>query len=98
MIFSSSATVYGVPERVPIDETMPLSATNPYGQTKLMIEEFFSRIDAQRRPEDQKISAEARARRLRERAVERARRACVHAPRAAFAWGNELARAPSSSV
>ena len=41
IIFSSSATVYGVPETVPIDESAPLSATNPYGQTKLMIEEIL---------------------------------------------------------
>ena len=41
IIFSSSATVYGVPESVPIDEGFPLSATNPYGQTKLMIEEIL---------------------------------------------------------
>ena len=38
LVFSSSATVYGVPETVPIREDFPLSATNPYGQTKLMIE------------------------------------------------------------
>lgn len=36
LVFSSSATVYGVPERLPISEDAPLSATNPYGQTKLM--------------------------------------------------------------
>ncbi|MDR4417485.1 SDR family NAD(P)-dependent oxidoreductase, partial [Bacillus paranthracis] len=36
MIFSSSATVYGIPETSPITEEFPLSATNPYGQTKLM--------------------------------------------------------------
>lgn len=36
LVFSSSATVYGVPERLPIAEDAPLSATNPYGQTKLM--------------------------------------------------------------
>jgi UDP-glucose 4-epimerase len=36
MVFSSSATVYGAPERLPITEDAPLSATNPYGQTKLM--------------------------------------------------------------
>jgi len=36
MVFSSSATVYGVPERLPITEDAPLSATNPYGQTKLI--------------------------------------------------------------
>lgn len=38
MVFSSSATVYGIADKVPVDETMPTSATNPYGQTKLMIE------------------------------------------------------------
>ncbi len=38
MVFSSSATVYGVPKSVPIDESFPLSTTNPYGSTKLMIE------------------------------------------------------------
>lgn len=40
-VFSSSATVYGDPQSVPIDETFPLSATNPYGRTKLMIEEML---------------------------------------------------------
>ncbi len=40
-VFSSSATVYGDPKSVPIDETFPLSATNPYGRTKLMIEEML---------------------------------------------------------
>lgn len=40
-IFSSSATVYGVPKAVPITEDFPLSATNPYGQTKLMIEQML---------------------------------------------------------
>lgn len=38
MIFSSSATVYGKPDRLPITEDSPLSATNPYGRSKLMIE------------------------------------------------------------
>jgi UDP-glucose 4-epimerase len=38
LVFSSSATVYGVPEVLPIREHAPLSATNPYGQTKLMSE------------------------------------------------------------
>jgi len=37
-VFSSSATVYGEPETVPISETAPNSATNPYGRTKLYIE------------------------------------------------------------
>lgn len=41
LVFSSSATVYGNPVRVPIDESFPLSATNPYGRTKLMIEEIL---------------------------------------------------------
>ncbi len=40
-VFSSSATVYGDPESVPIREDAPLSATNPYGQTKLMIEQIL---------------------------------------------------------
>ncbi len=38
LVFSSSATVYGNPHTVPITEDFPLSCTNPYGQTKLMIE------------------------------------------------------------
>jgi len=38
MVFSSSATVYGDPHTVPITEEFPLSATNPYGRSKLMIE------------------------------------------------------------
>ena len=38
LVFSSSATVYGKPETVPITEDAPLSVTNPYGRTKLMIE------------------------------------------------------------
>ncbi|WP_243388147.1 UDP-glucose 4-epimerase GalE [Bacillus kexueae] len=41
MVFSSSATVYGIPKQVPIVETAPLQATNPYGRTKLMIEEIL---------------------------------------------------------
>jgi UDP-glucose 4-epimerase len=40
LVFSSSATVYGDPAKVPITEDMPLSATNPYGRTKLFIEEM----------------------------------------------------------
>ena len=38
LVFSSSATVYGKPETLPIKESSPLSATNPYGETKLIIE------------------------------------------------------------
>jgi UDP-glucose 4-epimerase len=41
LVFSSSATVYGMPESVPISEDFPLSTTNPYGRTKLMIEEIL---------------------------------------------------------
>lgn len=41
IIFSSSATVYGDPASVPIREDFPLSATNPYGRSKLMIEEML---------------------------------------------------------
>lgn len=46
LIFSSSATVYGTPEKLPITEDMPRSATNPYGQTKLMIEQILTDITA----------------------------------------------------
>jgi UDP-glucose 4-epimerase len=42
LVFSSSATVYGVPEKMPITEDFPLSTTNPYGSTKLMIEQILS--------------------------------------------------------
>lgn len=42
IIFSSSATVYGDPATVPITENFPLSCTNPYGRTKLMVEEILS--------------------------------------------------------
>jgi len=41
IVFSSSATVYGEPKTVPIREDFPLSASNPYGRTKLMIEEIL---------------------------------------------------------
>lgn len=41
IVFSSSATVYGVPKSVPIKEDFPLSTTNPYGATKLMIENIL---------------------------------------------------------
>jgi len=41
LVFSSSATVYGDPEIVPITEDFPVSATNPYGRTKLFIEEIL---------------------------------------------------------
>lgn len=41
LVFSSSATVYGTPKRVPITEDFPRSATNPYGWTKYMIEQML---------------------------------------------------------
>ncbi|MDD6244840.1 MAG: UDP-glucose 4-epimerase GalE [bacterium] len=43
-IFSSSATVYGTPKELPIKENFPLSTTNPYGTTKLMIEMMLKDI------------------------------------------------------
>jgi UDP-glucose 4-epimerase len=46
LIFSSSATVYGDPQRLPITEDAPLSATNPYGRSKLMIEEMLRDLHA----------------------------------------------------
>jgi UDP-glucose 4-epimerase len=46
IVFSSSATVYGDPERLPITEDAPLSATNPYGQTKLMGETILRDLGA----------------------------------------------------
>jgi len=41
IVFSSSATVYGIPERVPVTEDAPLFCTNPYGWTKFMIEQIL---------------------------------------------------------
>ncbi len=41
LVFSSSATVYGEPKTVPVTEDFPLSATNPYGRTKLIIEDML---------------------------------------------------------
>ena len=41
LVFSSSATVYGEPQQLPLAEDHPLSATNPYGQTKLVIEDML---------------------------------------------------------
>ncbi|MCD6212703.1 MAG: UDP-glucose 4-epimerase GalE [Sulfurovum sp.] len=41
IVFSSSATVYGDPHTTPIDENFPLSATNPYGRSKLFVEEIL---------------------------------------------------------
>ncbi len=44
LVFSSSATVYGDPQYLPIDEDHPLKATNPYGRSKLHIEEILSDV------------------------------------------------------
>lgn len=46
LVFSSSATVYGDPAKVPITEDMPLAPTNPYGRTKWMIEELLRDLAA----------------------------------------------------
>lgn len=46
LVFSSSATVYGDPRRLPIAEDEPLSATNPYGRTKLVIEDMLRDVFA----------------------------------------------------
>jgi len=43
-VFSSSATVYGDPHTVPIKEDFPLAVTNPYGRSKLMVEEFLQDV------------------------------------------------------
>lgn len=45
IVFSSSATVYGDPEIIPITEQAPLHATNPYGRTKLMLEEILQDLN-----------------------------------------------------
>ena len=44
IVFSSSATVYGTPKTVPIREDFPRSTTNPYGSTKLMIEDILTDV------------------------------------------------------
>lgn len=46
LVFSSSATVYGLPETCPVDESAPLSVTNPYGRTKLVMEELIADVAA----------------------------------------------------
>ena len=45
LVFSSSATIYGDPHTVPIKENFPLSASNPYGQTKLMSEQILRDLE-----------------------------------------------------
>lgn len=44
IVFSSSATIYGVPQYLPFDEAHPTSATNPYGRSKLQIEEVLADV------------------------------------------------------
>ncbi len=44
LIFSSSATVYGDPHALPIEEDFPLSTTNPYGHSKLVVEEILREV------------------------------------------------------
>ncbi|RQW18841.1 UDP-glucose 4-epimerase GalE [Bacillus sp. C1-1] len=46
LVFSSSATVYGIPEQVPVNEDAPIQALNPYGRTKIMIEEILGDLAA----------------------------------------------------
>ena len=46
LVFSSSATVYGEPQRLPLREDHPLSATNPYGATKLVVEDMLRDLHA----------------------------------------------------
>ena len=46
LVFSSSATVYGEPQYLPLDESHPTRATNPYGRTKLHIEEILADVAA----------------------------------------------------
>ncbi|GAB4465262.1 MAG: UDP-glucose 4-epimerase GalE [Burkholderiaceae bacterium] len=46
IVFSSSATVYGVPRELPLREDAPLAATNPYGQTKLVVEQMLRDLAA----------------------------------------------------
>jgi UDP-glucose 4-epimerase len=46
LVFSSSATVYGDPEYLPIDEEHPLKATSPYGRTKLFVEQILKDVTA----------------------------------------------------
>lgn len=46
LVFSSSATVYGEPQYLPLDENHPTNATNPYGRSKLHIEEMLNDVAA----------------------------------------------------
>lgn len=53
IVFSSSATVYGIPKTLPLTEECPLGVTNPYGATKLLGEQFFS--DLQRSDKEWRV-------------------------------------------
>jgi UDP-glucose 4-epimerase len=53
LVVSSSATVYGIPRYLPLDEKHPLGATNPYGRTKFFIEEMLK--DLYRSDDDWRI-------------------------------------------
>src|SRR5215831_16809236 len=46
IVFSSSATVYGIAEKMPLTEESPLGAVNPYGRTKLMVEQVLRDVAA----------------------------------------------------
>jgi UDP-glucose 4-epimerase len=46
LIYSSSAAVYGIPERIPVDESAPLRPINPYGATKMMMEQVLGDVAA----------------------------------------------------
>ena len=46
LVFSSSATVYGIPDQVPIPETAPVQPNNPYGQTKAAVEQMLADVSA----------------------------------------------------
>ncbi len=45
LVFSSTASVYGLPETIPVTEDMPTGATNPYGRSKLMVEEILTDLN-----------------------------------------------------
>lgn len=48
LVFSSSANVYGDPDRMPVEEDFPLSTSNPYGQSKLMVEQILADLSMAR--------------------------------------------------
>ena len=48
LVFSSTAAVYGMPERVPIPESLPFAPVNPYGESKVMVEKILGWMDSYR--------------------------------------------------